>query len=725
MARPGYFNDAPILTPNDDRFGIDRFAQALAKSFKDIESPIGSTIAINGPWGSGKSSAVNLIRYHLKEDIEEGKLELIDFRCWWFRGEEALTLAFFQELNAALRKSLGEKTKELIPRLGKMLLQAGPVVGPAMNMATGGIWGTLTSGSMDFVKRFFSETENIEKLFQRLSKALEEQEKRFLVLIDDIDRLAPNEALLIFRLVKSVGRLPNVMYLLVFDRELAEKAVTEMYPSEGPHFLEKIIQASFELPLPARDDLNTAALSLIEELCGAPSDRDQLLRFMNIFYDAISPYLNTPRDLTRLSNAITVSWPAVAKEVDVGDYIALEIMRLFEPQLYNAIRTNKERVCGIRSEYGQHEDPNQEIEKFLKIVPEKHRSHARDALIRLFPRLENVGYSHGFIESWEAQRRVCTDKHFDTYFRMGVGDETLSVEEIDDFIKHAGEIEYVKNAFLQALCSIRKNGKSKVPLLFDEINVHASKIDKKNFQALISAIFQIADTIHRDDDRERGGFSIGDNHLRIHWLIRKLTFDRCNLKERSTIFLEACKNAQLGWLVDFTSSAINDHFPGEGKQPEALEKCLIGKEHISELKAYALNTIRSAADTGELVSHPQLAFILFRWREFCEDDGLEVKKWTGEQLKIDESVSMFAKAFTGESWSQGMGMFGMGDRVAMRSIIASVNGLDKIMDVDQFRKRLEEIEKKESLNNELKDNVLIFLEAWRKQEKGENRHGHV
>lgn len=725
MARPGYFNDAPILSPDDDRFGIDRFAQALAKSFKDVESPIGATIAINGPWGSGKSSAVNLIRHHLKVDIEEGKLELIDFRCWWFRGEEALTLAFFQELNASLRKSLGEKAKELIPRLGKTLLQAGPVVGPAMNLATGGIWGTLTSSSMDFVKRFFSETESIEKLFQRLSKALEEQGKRFLVLIDDIDRLAPNEALLIFRLVKSVGRLPNVMYLLVFDRELAEKAVTEMYPSEGPHFLEKIIQASFELPLPARDDLNTEALSQIEELCGAPRERDQLLRFMNIFYDGVSPYLNTPRDLTRLSNAIAVSWPAVAKEVDIGDYIALEIMRLFEPLLYNAIRTNKERVCGIRSRYGQQEDPNQEIEKFLKIVSKKRRGHARDALIRLFPRFENVGYSHSFIESWEAQRRVCTDKHFDTYFRMGVGDEALHVEEIEDLIKHAGEIEYVKDAFRQALCSIRKNGKSKVPLLFDEINVHASKIDKTNFQPLISAIFQIADDIHRNEDRERGGFSIGDNQLRIHWLIRKLTFDRCNLEERSAIFLEACKNAQLGWLVDFTSSAIDDHFPREGKQPETSEKCLIGKEHISTLKAHALKTIRSAADTGELTLHPQLPFILFRWREFCEDDGFEVKKWTGNQLKIDESVSMFARAFTGESWSQGMGMFGMGDRVAMRNVRASVNGLEQLLDVDQLRQRLEEIEKKESLNKELKENVLIFLETWRKQEKGENRHPPV
>lgn len=41
MTKTGYFNDAPIRTPDDGRFGIDRLAQALAQSFKGIESPIG------------------------------------------------------------------------------------------------------------------------------------------------------------------------------------------------------------------------------------------------------------------------------------------------------------------------------------------------------------------------------------------------------------------------------------------------------------------------------------------------------------------------------------------------------------------------------------------------------------------------------------------------------------------------------------------------------------
>ncbi|MGB7911224.1 MAG: P-loop NTPase fold protein [Desulfobaccales bacterium] len=715
MFRAGFFNDAPILTPEDDRFGINQFAQALAQSFRKIESPIGATIALSGRWGSGKSSAANLIRHHLKNDVEDGGLEIIDFRCWWFRGEEALTLAFLQQLNTSLKKSLSDKAKELIPRIGKTLLQAGPAVGPAMNLATGGIWGFLTAGSMDFAKTFFPEGESIEKLFERLSEALNKQDKRFLVLIDDIDRLTPKEALLIFRLVKSVGRLPNVMYLLVFDRELAEKAVKEMYPSEGPHFLEKIIQASFELPLPARDDLNSAALSQIVTLCGPPKEGDQTRRFMNLFYDAVSPYLNTPRDLTRLSNAMAVSWPPVAREVDVGDYVALEIMRLFEPLLYNAIRTNKNRVCGVMSTYQRGDDPKEPIEDFLKLVPGEHSDHARLALIRLFPRFENVGYSESFLKEWEAQRRVCTGKHFDTYFRMGIGDEALPAAEIDEFIEHAGDEEYVMQTFRIAFGSIRKNGKSKVPLLLDELNAHAPRIEKANFKPLISAIFQVADDIDRDEDREGGAF-LG-TPMRIHWLIQKLTFERCDLEDRSRIFLEACQKAQLGWLVNFTSSAVSDIYPREGKQPEPQEKCLVSEQQIPDLKRLAIKAIRSAAMSGELMSHPQLLSILFRWEEFAGNDGADVKAWTSDQLKNDKAISMLAHAFTGESWSHGMGVSGLGDRVSMRKVRAQVAGLERIIDINEFRRRLEEIEKNDAIDSKNKESILIFLEAWRKQKE--------
>jgi predicted KAP-like P-loop ATPase len=718
MTTNSYFNDAPILTPDDDHFGIDRFAQTLAKSLRDIKSPVGTTIAINGQWGSGKSSAVNLIRHHLKEDVERKQIELIDFKCWWFRGEEALTLAFLQSLNATLTKNLSSKANELIPRIGKTLLQAGPIVGPAINLATGGVWGTFASGSMNFIKRYFPEGENIEKLFENLSNALEEQDKRYLVLIDDIDRLTPDEALIIFRLVKSVGRLPNVIYLLVFDRILAEKAVKEKYPSEGPHFLEKIIQASFDLPLPARDDLNIATLSQIEGVCGSlNNETGQLVRFMNLFYDAVSPYINTPRDLTRLSNAMTVSWPAVANEVDLGDYLALETMRLFEADVYNSVRISKDRLCGVRPEYGRNEDTEQEMNKLLINVSDERRQRVKTILTRLFPRLENMGYGIDFIETWERQRRACTTKHFDTYFRMSVGNETLSKMEIETFIDQSGDKEFVKQAFLEALKTVRKNGKSKVPLLLDELIIHASAIEKSKFLALISAIFEISDDINRKEDRERG-FSFGDNQLRILWLMRRLTLDKCTLEERGQIIIQACQDAQLGWLVYFTRVALWEYFPREGKEPELPERCLVARQHIQTLKEHALKAITNAAAVGDLISHPELPSILFRWRDFTDGDETSVKKWTNSQLAIDDAVAMLANAFTGESWTHGGGMFGVGDRVATRIIRASVDGLESIVDVEKFRYRLEELEKRDDLDNELKEKVSTFLEGWRRRDAG-------
>ncbi len=647
-------------------------------------------------------------------------LEIIDFKCWWFRGEEALTLAFLQELNAVLKKNLGDKVKELIPRLGKKLLQTGPVVGPAVNLATGGIWGALTSGSMDFTKKFFSETEGAEKVFNRLVKILDEQKKRFLVIIDDIDRLTPDEAILVFRLIKSVGRLPNVMYLLVFDRELAENTVSEMFPSEGPHFLEKIIQASFEVPLPTRDDLNAAALSRIQELCQSEMDTNQLRRFMNIFYDVIAPYINTPRDLTRLSNSMTIAWPPVAREVNVEDFVALEAIRLFDVKLYNKIRSNKNLVCGTGSDRGGQTDKEKEMSFFVDVVPEQKREQAKVALMRLFPRFENVGYSSSFMQEWEAQRQVCTEKHFDTYFRMSLGDDVMSITELEDFIECCGEVEFVKKEFTEAVKKIRKNGKSKVPLLLDELNCYALKIDVEKYEPLFTAIFGVADEIHREEDRERGGFSIGDNFLRIHWLLRKTLFDRCDLEERSKILCNACKNAQLGWLLDFTSSAINDHFPRPGKNPEPQEKCLVKKECIEDLKNLALIRIGEHAENETLLDHSQLLHILFRWRDFSDDNGASVKEWTKKQIENNESLSKLAKEFTGESWSQGIGMVGLGDRVAVRNVRASVDGINDLLDVAEFRQRLEDAQNDKSLGDEQRDAIRIFLDAWKKQEDGDD-----
>lgn len=709
------YNDQPIENPSDDRFGVDPFARSLATSFLKMQAPQGVAIGLNGPWGAGKSSAVNLCKYHLSEAVEANKLVIIDFACWWFRGEDALALAFFRELYAGLGPSLGEQVKKKLPKLGARLLRAGALVGKVAEAVGAGIAGGIAEKGMDWLAGLIEQDESVESLHFELSKALREQEKRFLIVIDDIDRLSPDEALLIFRLVKSVGRLPNVMYLLAYDRPLAERIVSDRYPSEGPHYLEKIVQATFELPEPSEFDVQQHLLSSIESICGAPARADAV-RFMNIFYEGVSPAMRTPRDVIRFTNSLSVSWPAVAGDVDQADFIALEMLRLLHPSIYRAIRQNKKELSG-----GGHRgtrDRNALVRHFNELLfgatEFADDAPIRRLLMRLFPTLEsawaNRSYGDGFGKQWVIQRRVCSPDYFDSYFRFSIGDEVLTNAEIDGFIARADDIEYVKATLRHAVTVTRRAGGTKAAVWLGGLTIHARRVDREKVGPLLTALFEIADELNVEADTAMG-FSIGSNGLRLHWLLRELTVDRFSLDERSAIFTSACNTASLGWLADFTRSAWTDYHPGEGKERELVENCLTTEADATNLQSLLKLRIEVAAENGMLLTHQDLPFLLHWWVDLTSDDGATVRAWTSAAIATDSGVTQLAKAFTSYSWSQGMG--GLGDMVAQRMARISLSGMERLIDLDAFRQRVETVAAASE-----NPAVQEFLAAWRQADQG-------
>jgi predicted KAP-like P-loop ATPase len=713
------YNDQPIENPNEDRFGVDPFARALAASIRKMQSPQGSVIGLNGPWGSGKSSAVNLCKHHLADAVKANELVIIDFACWWFRGEDALALAYFRELYSGLGPSLGDKVKKKLPKLGARLLRAGALVGKVAEAAGAVIAGGIAEKGMEWLAGLIEQDESVETLHAELSKALREQKKRFLIVIDDIDRLSPDEALLIFRLVKSVGRLPNVMYLLVYDRPLAERIVSERYPSEGPHYLEKIVQAGFELPDPSPLDVQQHLLSLIESICGAPAEAD-LVRFMNIFYEGISPAMRTPRDVTRFTNSLSVSWPAVAGEVDRADFLALEMLRLLHPAMYRAIRQNKELLSGRGHGEGRNREASAQRfnELFFGAAQPPDQDKMRRLLMRLFPSLEsvwaNVHYGDGSARQWATERRVCSPEHFDSYFRFAIGDEVLTRTELDAFLARAEDMEYVKTTLRDAVAVTRRAGGTKAAVWLNELNTHAERVDRAKIQPLLTAFFEIADEINVEADNAKA-FSIGNNKLRLHWLLRSLTMERMPLDERSALFRQACETASLGWLADFTRSAWTNHHPREGKEREPPERCLTTEADAEELRVLLRTRIEAAAENETLLAHRDLPLLLYSWIELTADNSATVRAWTSAAFATDEGVRQLAKAFTSYAWTQGVGFAGMGDAVAKRVTRVSPTGMARLMDLDAFRLRVEAVAAA-GANSEVQE----FLEAWRRADRGED-----
>ncbi len=702
-----YFNDSPIENAADDRYGISPFCTAIAKSILNIKNPVGTTIALNGPWGSGKSSAINLIRAEL-DKAKEATLIVTEFKCWWYRGEEALALAFLQNLHTVLKDKLGDKIKGLIPDITRHVLQAGPVIGQIVALASGANLAALISGSSKFVSTFFPKGDTVEATFRKLSEVLQQENRRFLVIVDDIDRLGPEETLAIFRLVKSIGHLPNVMYLLVFDRELADRVVQERYPSEGPHFLEKIVQAGFEIPRPLQTDLNDAVLSSIESTCGTPGE-PALVRTMNLFYDSVAPYMTTPRHVARYQNAISVTWPAIANEVNLADFIALEAIRLYEPALFAAIRERRDEVCGTRQDADSAFRDDARFERFVSEVPEHRRPAAKDTLQRLFPRLESMGYGHDWLSAWDAERRVCMPSHFDSYFRLSLSENALALHEIGNIIERADDPAFILATFRAAAAKERKRGMSMVPVYLGELTTHAARVDKAKVRPLLKALFEIHDEIDLVKDAEQEFGSMGNTSLRFHWLIRRLTADRFSLDERTALYLSALEGSALGWLVDFVSSASGDYVSREGRSRPA-ESCLVAERALAPLTTQALGAIRASAASGALLEHSDLLNILYRWRDFLGKDAKEARAWTDGLLTNDRALVIFARALTRESWSVGMG--GLGDRVSNRSIVVRFEDQFDLVDLKAFRTGLDRILAQATMDAADLEVVRTFIRAW-------------
>lgn len=721
------FDDVPITSPDNDRFGFDPFASAISDCIRSMENPLGSVVAIYGPWGSGKSSVINLVRHHLTKDAPD--LDVINFPAWMYRTEDALAVGFFKELYAGLSPVLSNQTKAAgaLRKLGANLSGASSLAGMAVGLFVGSVGEKATTATLDALGGFIEQGETAEDLQATLAEALLEAGKKFLVVIDDLDRLSPEEALVIFRLVKSVGRLPNVMYLLAYDREATEQAVARRFPSEGAHYLEKIIQAGFELPQPDQSHLN---IMMGEVLNGLAADLPEIdpVEFGNLFHSIVVPELKTPRDVLRLANTLSITITPIKSDVFFPDFVSLETLRVFRPAVYRAIRQNKSAIlnAGQNDRYDQRDARSaQYTTMLLGSEPEEDHEPLRQALMRLFPQLKNVfaNMSYSGTKELARQRRICSTRHFDTYFRFSVSPETIPKAELNYLLDDTRTVEEIQGRVREAIGVTQAAGRTKASYILDELTAHGPNISLEQGQKLLTALFGMADELFLDQDEERGFASFGDNRLRLHWLLRSILRDRTTLEERSGILARAVAAATLQWHVDFSNSALDDYYPSNPDRDPSSEAETLTTETVAEqLRGQTLEMLRAAASNGTLLSSNSPARLLFEWDRLQPDGAGEVMSYTTQAFGDDTKLYQLAVVFLGKSYSHSMGGFGSepGDLVQRENDRAQVDGIDRLLDVGEFRRRLNEALSSDALNEQQKSAISRFLAAWERRDSGED-----
>lgn len=87
--------DNPIRRPEDDALGRLNAAESFAQQVLALKMNEGLVVGVLGPWGSGKTSFVNLALI----EFERVGVTILDFNPWMFSGPEQLVTSFFVELS--------------------------------------------------------------------------------------------------------------------------------------------------------------------------------------------------------------------------------------------------------------------------------------------------------------------------------------------------------------------------------------------------------------------------------------------------------------------------------------------------------------------------------------------------------------------------------------------------------------------------------------------------
>jgi len=418
-------NDNPIRDASEDSLHRSALAANFSRQVMSLDATEGLVVGVLGPWGSGKTSFLNLAR----EDFESADAKVLDFNPWMFSGTEQLVEAFFTELSAQLRLKAGLRD------VAERLADYGEAFDGLGWLPIAGSWIERGRGGAKALKKVMERRrEGSTGRREKVTAALSDLRNPIVVVLDDIDRLTTDEIRDIFKLVRLTASFPNIIYVVAFDRARVEKALgDEGVP--GRDYLEKILQVAVDLPSVSPEVLDQQVFDALNQVLAAvepPVDVDQQA-WPDIWVEVVRPLIRNMRDVRRLAAAVQGTLGTLGSQVATADLIALEAIRVFLPDVFGRIRLSVGGLCtpssGVWGAGSESPEPKEEIERLLGAAEDDRERKVVNSMIRrLFPfagrHIGETNYGPDFQSSFLRHRRVAAESILRVYLEHVAG-ETL------------------------------------------------------------------------------------------------------------------------------------------------------------------------------------------------------------------------------------------------------------------------------------------------------------
>jgi hypothetical protein len=279
-----------------------------------------------------------------------------------------------------------------------------------------------------------------------------------------MDRMHKKELEVLFKVLRGVPDFPQFTYVCAFDRgalsQILRRDDSEESRRETERFLEKFFPE--EIPLP-KIEASRLALEFERRLYATcdcadvldPPDERKIFKddFSLLWRIELKKYFSNLRRIKLLANRLSRSLPVLGQEVNLRDFVLLEMFRMMAPVLYEEIYRNARyftfpqwRVNDWAEVVDADDGKAQAIrdQYFNLAFAGLQRSPPEVALVllrELFPAvnsyLKGVRVSEGILQSSEEaerKRRIYHPSFFPRYFIFSVPADLFGEAELTSFV---------------------------------------------------------------------------------------------------------------------------------------------------------------------------------------------------------------------------------------------------------------------------------------------------
>jgi len=268
-----------LLIPPGDPFANDELkreevADNLTTLLRNVSPPY--VLAINSPWGSGKTTFLKM----WERKLVNHKYKAFIYNAWENDFVENPFLSFIGQLNKyqnslSAKDSDGntfleekwEKAKEKVQNIIKNWTSSAIQIGGFAVGADPITAGALGAGAESLIKDYFKSFEKREEDLLTLKEVLEEyvialnssssgEVKPFVIFIDELDRCRPLFAIQLLECIKHLFDIPGIVFILALDIEQLGYSLKTIYGNEMDvgGYLQRFFDQEFNLPVPKKED---------------------------------------------------------------------------------------------------------------------------------------------------------------------------------------------------------------------------------------------------------------------------------------------------------------------------------------------------------------------------------------------------------------------------------------------------------------------------------------